>query len=138
MACVFCAIVAGEQPAHWVAKTDEVCAFFDARPVFEGHVLVIPRPHIEKLTELTREQLTAVFSLGQRIAAAFPKTLGAEGAFLGLNHVISQSVPHVHLHVVPRKKGDGLRGFFWPRRKYASEEDAERLAALLRTVLEAE
>ncbi len=138
MACVFCDIAQGAQPAHWVARAESVCAFLDVRPVFEGHVLVIPRRHVADFTALTPPELAAVFGLGQRLAAAFPRALGAEGAFVALNHVVSQSVAHVHLHVVPRRKGDGLRGFFWPRRRYETQEAAERIAAMLRSALEGE
>ena len=133
--CVFCAIVSGEVSAHRVAEEVDVIAFLDVRPVFEGHVLVVPRVHVVDFTALPTEALGPLFQLGQRVARALESGLGADGAFVALNHRVSQSVPHVHLHVVPRRKGDGLRGFFWPRRKYASEEAAEAVAARIRGAL---
>jgi histidine triad (HIT) family protein len=137
MTCPFCAIVSGEAPAHRVAETAANVAFLDARPVFEGHVLIVPRGHVTDFTSLAAAAIDPLFSLGQRVARALEVGIGAEGAFIGLNHRISQSVPHVHLHVVPRHKGDGLRGFFWPRRKYESEEAAAAIAARIRAALEA-
>jgi len=122
VSCVFCEIIAGRLPASVVAKEAQATAFLDARPLFKGHVLVVPNAHIETLPELP--DLAPMFSLTQRISAALPKALGAQGSFVAVNNVVSQSVPHLHVHVVPRTKGDGLKGFFWPRSKYSS--DAER------------
>jgi histidine triad (HIT) family protein len=111
-------------------------AFLDTRPVFKGHVLVVPRPHIGLLTDLPAELVPGYFGLVQQVAAAVPRALGAQGTFVAVNNVVSQSVPHLHTHVVPRTKGDGLRGFFWPRHKYASDDEAaeyaKRIAAELR------
>ncbi len=131
-ACVFCAIAQGELPAHRVAETDAFLAFLDTRPVFDGHVLVIPRAHVPDFAALAPEAIGPFFALGQRVALAQEHGLGAEGAFVGMNHRISQSVPHLHLHIVPRRKGDGLRGFFWPRHTYASEAAAADIAQRIR------
>ena len=111
-------------------------AFLDHRPVFDGHALVVTRTHYSTLAETPDDLLGPLLATGRRVAAAQKKVLGAEGAFFALNEVISQSVPHVHLHVVPRRAGDGLRGFLWPRHRYGSEEAAAELAELLRTALE--
>jgi histidine triad (HIT) family protein len=133
--CIFCAIVAGRVPAFIVIDGPAGMAFLDTRPVFKGHVLVVPRPHVAQLPDLPAELLPDYFALVQDIAAAVPRALGAQGTFVAINNVVSQSVPHLHTHVVPRTKGDGLRGFFWPRHKYASDEEAagyaKRIAAEL-------
>jgi histidine triad (HIT) family protein len=133
--CVFCAIAAGEQAASVVFRDQRLCAFLDVRPVFHGHVLIVPRAHIADFAELPAELAGPILQLGQRIAAGQQKALAAEGAFVALNHRVSQSVPHVHLHVVPRKKKDGLRGFFWPRTTYASDAERDAVAARLREAL---
>ncbi|MDQ6784098.1 MAG: HIT family protein [Actinomycetota bacterium] len=135
--CIFDRIRDGEVPGHVVADEADLLAFLDNRPVFAGHTLVIPRPHIATLADLTDSQASAMWSLGRRIAAAMRPALDAEGAFLALNDEISQSVPHVHLHVVPRRRKDGLRGFFWPRSRYGSDGEAAGVAAALRRVLDA-
>jgi histidine triad (HIT) family protein len=126
--CLFCGIVAGRVPAFKVFDGADGVAFLDIRPVFKGHVLVVPRPHIVTLPDLPAELLTGYFALVQRIAAAVPAALGAQGTFVAINNVVSQSVAHLHNHVVPRTKGDGLRGFFWPRTKYASDDEARSYA----------
>ncbi|MFC4555735.1 DUF6308 family protein [Georgenia faecalis] len=134
MSCIFCAIVAGEEQAHVVLETDDVVAFLDTRPVFKGHVLVVPREHVVTLPELPTTAIEPFFAAVQRVAAALPDALGAQGTLVAMNNIVSQSVPHLHAHVVPRTKGDGLRGFFWPRHKYADGEAAEyakRVAAAL-------
>jgi histidine triad (HIT) family protein len=133
--CTFCAIVAGSAPAHIVSETPDVLAFLDVRPVFKGHVLVIPREHIVTLPELPVPLLTAVMVAVQRCAAAVVDGLGAQGSWIAENNVVSQAVPHVHVHVVPRTKGDGLRGFFWPRTKYADDAEAADYAARLGAAL---
>jgi histidine triad (HIT) family protein len=132
--CVFCSIAAGEIEADLVLETEDLVAFLDKRPVFKGHVLLVPRQHIVTLPELPAELRDPFLAAAQQLAAAVVEALGAQGSFLAMNNVVSQSVPHLHLHVVPRTKGDGLRGFFWPRRKYADGEAAE-YAARLRTAL---
>jgi histidine triad (HIT) family protein len=122
--CLFCRIVSGEAEAHRVLETDEVVGFLDVRPVFKGHVLLVPREHVVTLPELPEALLVPLFSTAQRVADALTSGLGAQGTFVAMNNVVSQSVPHLHVHVVPRTKGDGLRGFFWPRTKYADGEAA--------------
>ena len=126
--CLFCAIASGDHPAEIVLADDLVVAFLDSRPVFKGHVLVIPRDHYETLPDLPAELVGPLFTRVQRVSAALPAALGAQGTFVALNNVVSQSVPHLHVHVVPRTRGDGLRGFFWPRQRYASAEEQEDYA----------
>jgi histidine triad (HIT) family protein len=129
--CVFCGIVAGSVPAFKVIDSVEGVGFLDTRPVFKGHVLVVPRIHVVTLPSLPADLLPGYFRLVQRVSAAVPEALGAQGTFVAINNIVSQSVPHLHTHVVPRTKGDGLRGFFWPRHKYASDEEASSIAALI-------
>jgi histidine triad (HIT) family protein len=129
--CVFCGIVAGSVPAFKVVDVPAGVGFLDTRPVFKGHVLVVPRVHVVTLPSLPPELLPGYFELVQRVAAAVPVALGAQGTFVAINNIVSQSVPHLHTHVVPRTKGDGLRGFFWPRRRYDSDEEATSIAALI-------
>jgi histidine triad (HIT) family protein len=133
--CLFCAIAAGTEAAHVVVDEPDVVAFLDHRPVFKGHVLVVPRAHIVTLPDLPVPLLTAVFVAVQRCAAAMVTGLGAQGSWVAENNVVSQAVPHVHVHVVPRTKGDGLRGFFWPRQKYAGDAEMSEYAARLREAL---
>ena len=134
--CVFCAIVAGEQPAAVVLDEPEVIAFLDLRPVFKGHILLVPRQHVETLPELPTALRDPFLEAAQRLAQGVVTGLGAQGSFVAMNNTVSQSVPHLHLHVVPRTKGDGLRGFFWPRTRYTDEAEmadyADRLAAASR------
>ena len=124
MSDVVCKIVAGELDAAVVLRTEEVVAFLDHRPVFKGHVLIAPVRHIDTLLELPAELMAPLLTSAQRVAAALGKALEAQGSFVAINNVVSQSVPHLHIHVVPRTKGDGLRGFFWPRTSYRSGEMA--------------
>ncbi|MFF4876495.1 MULTISPECIES: HIT family protein [unclassified Micromonospora] len=126
--CVFCGIVAGEVPAFRVADEPDGVAFLDTRPVFAGHVLVVPRVHLVTLAQLPADLLPGYFALVQRLAVAVETGLGAGGTFVAMNNKVSQSVPHLHTHVVPRTKGDGLRGFFWPRTRYPSDQDARDIA----------
>ena len=133
--CVFCAIAAGRAPAHVVLDDADVVAFLDRRPVFPGHLLVVPRRHVVTLPELPDGLLGPLFGAVQRCAAALPRALGADGTWVSVNNVVSQSVPHLHVHVVPRRRGDGLRGFFWPRHPYADDAEAERTAAQVRAAL---
>ncbi|HLK38821.1 MAG TPA: HIT family protein [Polyangiaceae bacterium] len=130
--CPFCEIVAGRGHAHVVLDEPRVVAFLDVRPVFPGHVLVVPRAHRRALSEVPPEQVGDLFAAAQRVAAAIEASLGAEGAFVALNDKVSQSVPHVHVHVVPRRRKDGLRGFFWPRHAYATEQEAAAIACRIR------
>jgi histidine triad (HIT) family protein len=133
--CLFCAIVAGDVPAHIVVDEPDVVAFLDIRPVFKGHVLVVPRAHVVTLPELPVPLLTSVFVVVQRCASAVVTGLGAQGSWIAQNNVVSQAVPHVHVHVVPRTKGDGLRGFFWPRQKYTGDAEMGEYAGRLRAAL---
>ena len=126
--CVFCAIAAGDVPAPVVGSTDGLVAFLDNRPVFKGHVLVAPRSHVVTLMDLPAPSVGPLFVFVRAVAAAVEGGLGAGGTFVAVNNKVSQSVPHLHVHVVPRTKGDGLRGFFWPRTKYASDEEAATYA----------
>jgi histidine triad (HIT) family protein len=134
--CVFCRIVAGEIPADFVLQETEVVAFLDARPVFPGHVLVIPREHHETLWDLPAELRNTLFEVTTRVSIAVRVATDSDGIFMANNNIVSQSVPHFHAHVVPRKRKDGLRGFFWPRGKYAQGE-AATMAASIRTHLTA-
>jgi histidine triad (HIT) family protein len=131
--CAFCAIVNGQrEAAHVVHETDGVVAFLDIRPVFVGHTLVVPREHIETLLDLPAEQVGPFFTEVQRVTAAVTTAMDAHGSFVATNNVVSQSVPHVHVHVVPRRRKDGLRGFFWPRTKYESESAMADVASRIR------
>lgn len=131
-ACVFCAIVAGEAPADVVLDDADFLAFLDTRPVFQGHVLLVPRVHVETLVDLPADLRDPFLERAQRIAQAVKDVLGAQGSFVAVNNTVSQSVPHLHLHVVPRTKGDGLRGFFWPRTSYADATESAEVARRMR------
>jgi histidine triad (HIT) family protein len=136
--CVFCAIAAGEASAAVVLEDERFVAFLDVRPVFPGHVLLVPRDHDETLVDLPAENVGPLFLRARRLARAVEAGLGAGGSFVAVNNRVSQSVPHLHVHIVPRTKGDGLRGFFWPRTKYASDEEMAEVAARIRAALEEE
>ncbi len=133
--CLFCGIAAGEVPAQIVLDEPAVLAFLDARPLFKGHVLVLPREHHQTLADLPGGLVEPLFSQVRRISAVMPAALGAQGTFVAANNIVSQSVPHLHVHVVPRTKGDGLRGFFWPRHRYSGEAEAGSYARRLREAL---
>jgi histidine triad (HIT) family protein len=135
MDCPFCAIARGELAASIVLRDEKVCGFLDTRPVFKGHVLVVPREHVADLLELPGNLMEPVLAAVQRIAGAMETGLQADGSFVAVNTKISQSVPHLHFHVVPRRKGDGLRGFFWPRTKYDSDAEREEYAEKIRDAL---
>jgi histidine triad (HIT) family protein len=127
--------MAGETPAFTVSSTGGAFAFLDIRPVFKGHVLVVPRGHLVTLADLPPAELEPYFGFVQRIAVAVEEALGAGGSFVAINNKVSQSVAHLHTHVVPRTKGDGLRGFFWPRTKYASDDEASSYADKIASAL---
>jgi histidine triad (HIT) family protein len=133
--CLFCAVAAGSEPSHVVLDEPDVLAFLDHRPVFKGHVLVIPRVHVVTLPDLPTELLEPVFGVVARCATAMVEGLGAQGSWVAQNNVVSQAVPHLHVHVVPRTKGDGLKGFFWPRHKYEDEGEMAKYASRLRAAL---
>jgi histidine triad (HIT) family protein len=134
--CQFCAIAGGEAEAEVVYSDPDIVAFLDHRPVFKGHTLVIPRRHIVTLPDLPDELMLPVFSVARRVAAAMEAGFGADGTFVANNNRISQSVAHLHVHVIPRHKKDGLRGFFWPRVKYDSPADAAEVAARVRAAID--
>ena len=133
--CLFCAIAAGDVPGFVVGATSEAVAFLDIRPVFKGHTLVVPREHRVTLADLPAPALAPYFAFVQRLTVAVEESLGAGGTFVAINNKVSQSVAHLHTHVVPRTKGDGLRGFFWPRTKYASDDEAATYAAKIGALL---
>jgi histidine triad (HIT) family protein len=130
--CAFCAIVEGGQPAHVVLDDDTFLAFLDVRPLFAGHTLLVPREHHETLWDLPDDLLGPLTERTKRLAVAIREATGSQGVFTAINNIVSQSVPHLHVHVVPRNRKDGLRGFFWPRTKYASEEEAAQVAEAIR------
>jgi histidine triad (HIT) family protein len=133
--CTFCAIAAGEAGAEIVHSDSDHVAFLDRRPLQRGHVLLVPREHHETLADLPDDAVGGLFLLARRLSVAVRDAMGAEGSFVALNNKVSQSVPHLHVHVVPRVKGDGLRGFFWPRHEYGEGEMADT-AARIRAELE--
>ena len=130
--CKFCRIIEGELPAHFVLDDGDVVAFLDHRPLFPGHTLVLPRAHIETLADLPADRVGPFFRQVQRVDGAVRAAMEAPGSFVAENNVVSQSVAHLHVHVVPRRPKDGLRGFFWPRAKYAGEAQAGVVAAGIR------
>jgi histidine triad (HIT) family protein len=121
--CLFCRIVSGEVPATLVYVDEISAAFLDHRPLFHGHTLLVPREHVETLVELPQKLVGPFFTAAQLLARAVEHAMEAEGTFVAMNNRVSQSVPHLHVHVVPRRKKDGLKGFFWPRTKYNDEEE---------------
>lgn len=133
--CTFCSIVAGDLPAHVVLDDDVAMAFLDIRPLFPGHVLVVPREHADALPELPTGAVGPLFERVQRLSVAVRDATGAQGTFVAVNNVVSQSVPHLHVHVVPRTKGDGLKGFFWPRNPYRDDAHAAEVAAAIAAAL---
>lgn len=134
--CPFCAIVAGGTPAHVVASDRATFAFLDARPVFPGHTLLVPRDHHETLADLPPELVGPVFAAVQRLARAVEVAMEADGSFVAVNNRVSQSVAHLHVHVVPRRRRDGLRGFFWPRQRYSGDEEMAAVAARISDAME--
>jgi histidine triad (HIT) family protein len=133
---IICRIASGDLDAEIVARTDHAIAFLDQRPVFYGHTLVAPLHHVDTFPDLSPDAVSPVMELVQRVASAMVTGLGAQGSLVAINNTVSQSVPHLHVHVIPRTKGDGLKGFFWPRRAYAAGQAAS-YATLLREALEA-
>jgi histidine triad (HIT) family protein len=133
--CPFCAIAAGEAEAEVVFEDERFVAFLDNRPLFPGHALLIPRAHHETIADLPEELVGPLFATARLLARAIPEAMEKPGSFVALNNVVSQSVPHLHVHVVPRKPKDGLRGFFWPRTKYESESEAAAAAKAIRAAV---
>jgi histidine triad (HIT) family protein len=134
--CLFCAIAAGEADAGIVWRDDDFVAFLDIRPLFKGHTLLVPRQHVVTLPDLPAPLRDGFLAASQRLSTAVVEGLGAQGSFVAMNNTVSQSVPHLHCHVVPRTKGDGLRGFFWPRTTYADDADRDAWAARLGAALQ--
>ncbi len=134
--CAFCAIVSGEVPASVVVEDSGCLGFLDHRPLFPGHVLLIPKIHVETLAELPAELLPALFENARLLAIAVEEGLSAEGSFVAINNRVSQSVPHLHVHIVPRRRKDGLRGFFWPRMKYHGEDELQSVRKRLATAVD--
>ncbi|MEM7288391.1 MAG: HIT family protein [Actinomycetota bacterium] len=130
-ACIFCSIVAGDAPAHRVLDDEVAVAFLDTKPLFPGHTLLVPRDHHETLGELPPGLIEPLFARARRLSQIMEADFGAMGSFVAMNNRVSQSVPHLHVHVVPRNRKDGLRGFFWPRTGYDSAEHAVEVAAQL-------
>ncbi len=134
--CRFCAIVAGELDAELVFEDELSLAFLDHRPLFPGHSLLVPRDHHETIWDLPDELIEPLFANARLLARAVREAMDAQGAFVAANNVVSQSVPHFHVHVVPRNRKDGLRGFFWPRRKYRDDEEATAAGKAVRAAVE--
>ncbi len=139
--CPFCRIAAGQTttgdgPGHVVWEDEETIAFLDTRPLFHGHVLLIPRRHLETIEDLEPDQVGPLFTMARMLAKAVRESMDAKGTFVAINNKVSQSVPHLHVHIVPRTKGDGLRGFFWPRTKYEDEEQMAAVAKRIRAAVD--
>jgi histidine triad (HIT) family protein len=133
--CVFCKIINNELPASIVYEDADHVAFLDARPLFEGHTLLVPRAHVVTLADLPADAVGPFFLAAQRLSVAIPRAMEAKGTFVAMNNVVSQSVAHLHCHVVPRNPKDGLRGFFWPRTKYADDAARDAVAARIAAAL---
>ena len=133
--CTFCSIIAGETSAHLVLEEERTLAFLDIRPLFSGHTLLVPRQHHETLSDLPEEMVGPLFATAQRLARAVESAAGADGSLVVINNKVSQSVPHLAVHLVPRKFRDGLRGFLWPRKPYPDEATADAVARKIRSAL---
>lgn len=127
MDCTFCKIASKELAASVVFEDQQTITFLDHRPLFHGHCLLIPKQHFETLTDLPSQLIKPLFENAQLVAGAVEAAIGAQGTFVAMNNRVSQSVPHLHIHIVPRRKGDGLKGFFWPRTKYANQTEVEQV-----------
>ncbi|MCI0698451.1 HIT family protein [candidate division KSB1 bacterium] len=135
--CTFCKVIRGEVPSYFVFEDDVSLAFLDHRPLFPGHCLLVPRDHHETLAALPSDLITPIFTNAQLLARAVEQSMNAEGTFVAMNNRVSQSVPHLHIHVVPRRKKDGLKGFFWPRQPYKNEEEIKKVQNTLRAAITA-
>jgi histidine triad (HIT) family protein len=133
--CVFCKIIRGEQKSHLVFENEMSLAFLDHRPLFPGHCLLVPREHYATLADLPVSLIAPLFTSAQLLARAVEESLNAEGTFVALNNRVSQSVPHLHVHIVPRRKKDGLKGFFWPRQPYKDEQAISEVQKTLRSAI---
>jgi len=136
--CLFCQIIRGEIPAQFVFENKTSVAFLDHRPLFPGHVLLVPREHVVTLPDLPAELVSPLFTSAQRLCRAVQSALQAEGTFVAMNNIVSQSVPHLHIHIVPRRKKDGLKGFFWPRHPYKDADEATAVQNAIRAACAAE
>jgi len=134
--CGFCDVIAGDERTHVVFEDEISIAFLDHRPLFPGHSLLVPRDHYETIWDLPDELIGPLFANAKSLSAAIRAAMNSQGSFIALNNIVSQSVPHLHVHLVPRNRKDGLRGFFWPRRKYDSEEHMSETAAAIREVMD--
>jgi histidine triad (HIT) family protein len=135
-ACTFCRIARGELPAHRICADDAHVVFLDHRPLFAGHCLVATREHVETFLDLPAERVGPLFQLAQRVSRAVEQGMGADGVFNAVNNRVSQSVPHLHVHVIPRRKKDGLKGFFWPRYTYSGEAEMREVQGAIAAALE--
>src|SRR2546426_5407477 len=133
--CVFCEIVAGDVAAPIVFEDETTIAFLDHRPVFPGHCLLVPRDHFETFADLPAAVLAPFFASAQLLTRAVEEALEAHGTFVGINNRVSQSVPHLHVHIVPRRRKDGLRGFFWPRNKYENAEQMPLIQEAIKSTI---
>lgn len=138
MGCIFCDIVAGRAEAARVYETPDVVAFLDSKPLFPGHVLLVPRRHAVTLPDLEPQEIGPLFSAVQLLTRAVPRALGCQGTFMANNNTVSQTVFHLHIHVVPRTKGDGLKGFFWPRNPYRDAAHLEEVRVAIEEAVRAE
>lgn len=129
--CQFCEIASGRLPVKYIFEDEDCVAFLDHRPLFLGHSLIIPKKHYVTLTDLPASLIGPFFIQVQHLSKAIQIALSSQGTFVAMNNIVSQSVPHFHVHVVPRTKGDGLKGFFWPRQKYSSEEEMQKIRNLI-------
>ena len=134
--CPFCELAAGDAGTALVLEEPAAVAFLDHRPVFPGHCLLVPRQHHETLTDLPAALVEPLFVAARRLATAVESAMGADGTFVAMNNRVSQSVPHLHVHVVPRRRKDGLRGFFWPRQRYGSQEEMAEVALKIRAAVQ--
>lgn len=133
--CIFCKVIGSDLPANIVFESNTSLAFLDHRPVFPGHCLLVPKQHFETLSDLPTELIASFFGDAQLLARAVERALEADGTFVAMNNRVSQSVPHLHVHIVPRRRKDGLRGFFWPRNKYESSEEITRVQNAIKTAV---
>ena len=129
--CPFCKIVRKEEPAYIVFENSQFLAFLDKKPLFPGHCLLIPKDHVENFDKLSKELISPIFEFSQVLSKAVERSMKAHGTFIAINNKISQSVPHVHIHIVPRRPKDGLKGFFWPRNSYQSDDHVKQVQQLI-------
>jgi histidine triad (HIT) family protein len=134
--CRFCDIVAGDEDSRVVYEDESSIGFLDHRPLFPGHTLLVPREHYQTLADLPDELLEPFFAAARLLSRAIPKAMDKPGSFVAMNNVVSQSVPHFHCHIAPRRPKDGLRGFFWPRRRYDSDEHVAQVAEAVRATIQ--